>query len=433
MRLLICTLYFPPCTLTPANRTYSWAKYLNQFGIYPIIITRQWPATFTSELYEERSVGEELVIEKHDHYEVHYLPFRGNYITRSLEKHGPNKNKMARRVVLVFGQLLRNIFTGFLPYKDLYNYTLNYVASNKVDKMLISGSPFQLFKIGYLAKKKHRVPWIADYRDGWTSGNHNYPPGILGKLERISNKYFEKKWLRTADGFTTVSPYLKQCIEDTIGIKGNIVYNGFLGDNIAPLPAPTDKTSINFLYSGSMYSSQDYLTLTQVFKKLIETYRDRINIKLIFLGTIYNNEQFKNDTVFDGYRDHFILMNRVNYAEAMEIHRTADVFIMLAYQGSKGIPSSKLFDYMKFRRPVLFFPNDHDVLEEILTRSGLGIIANDAEALEQELKKLIDKKIDTGTIEPQADPTYINSFNRENQAGILAGVIKESINKGNGK
>ena len=433
MRLLICTLYFPPCTLTPANRTYSWAKYLNQFGIYPVIITRQWPATFTTELYEERSIGKDVVIEKHDNYEVHYVPFPGSYVTRSLEKHGAAKNKMARRISLVFGQLLRNMFNGFLPYKNLIRYALDYVRDNKVDKMLISGSPFQLFKIGYLANKRYHVPWIADYRDGWTSGNHNYPQEIIGKLERVSNKYFERKWLRTAERFITVSRNLKECIEDTIGKRGEVVYNGFFDDNDAAATKEPDKTNISFLYSGSMYFTQDYVTLVEVFKKLIGFNKGRINIKLIFLGTVYKNEPFQNDPVFEGYRDYFILQDRVSYVESLKIHAAVDVFVALAYRGAKGIPSSKLFDYIKFHKPVLLFPSDHDVLEEILTGSGLGIIAEDAAILEQQLQKLIDEKMATGKIASAPDTAYINSFSRENQARVLASIIKESVNKGNGK
>ncbi|MEO5999796.1 MAG: glycosyltransferase [Ferruginibacter sp.] len=424
MRLLICTLYFPPCTLTPANRAYSWAKYLQLFGIYPVIITRQWPTVFNPDLYEERAIGAEVVIEKYPQYEVHYLPFLGNYRTRSLEKHGSTKNKMPRRFFLVTELLFRNVFHTLLPYKNLFTYALEYVRDNKVDKVLVSASPFQLFKIGYLIKKRYNIPWVADYRDGWTSGNHDYPSGFIGKLERISNKYFERKWLHTADCFITVSPYLKNSIEKTIGKKGYEIYNGFFReDSLRRLPEQ-DKTQISFLYSGTMYSTQDYRTVVQVFKKLIETYKHKITIKILFLGTVYKDDKFKNDPVFSGFEKHFILMDRVSYADALKIHETADVFLMLTYQGVKGIPSSKIFDYIKFNKPVLLFPNDHDILEEILTGTGLGIIADNDGILEEKLEKLIKEKIDKGYIDSLPDTEYINLFNRENQAKYLADLIK---------
>ena len=188
MRLLICTLYFPPCSLTPANRTFSWAKYLHQFGIYPVIITRQWPREFSPELYEEKSFGKKVIIEKHADYEVHYLPFTGNFRTRSLQKADTNKQKIPRRIFLLFELLLRNTFHSLLPYSNIFKYVLNYVAENKTDKILISGSPFQLFKIGYLAKKKYNIPWIADYRDGWTGGNHDNAISLLGISKRRSHQ-----------------------------------------------------------------------------------------------------------------------------------------------------------------------------------------------------------------------------------------------------
>ncbi|MBL0055597.1 MAG: hypothetical protein IPP31_05270 [Chitinophagaceae bacterium] len=411
--------------MTPANRTYSWARYLHQFGIYSVIITRQWPAAFTGELYEIQSVGKELIIEKHNGYEVHYLPFRGNYLTRSFEKHGPDKQKTPRRIFLLLELFFKNTFRALLPYSNLYAYCLDYIRDHPVDKMLISGSPFQLFRIGFLAKRKYHVPWIADYRDGWTSGNHDQPKGILGKLERPSNVYHEKRWLRTADQFITVSPYLEACLSKTTGIRGKAIYNGFFNEG-DPLPEKAvNKEEVTFLYSGSMYPAQDYRTLVDVFKKLIDTYRDKITVRLIFLGTRYKNDPFRQDPVFDGYREHFVLKDRVAYPEALRAHADADAFIMLAYQGAKGIPSSKIFDYIRFQKPVLLYPNDHDILESILTRSGLGLIADNAAGIEEKLDRLIREKLETGRIKAQPDKAYIETFSRENQVRVLAEFIKE--------
>ncbi|MBK9484347.1 MAG: hypothetical protein IPO01_03785 [Chitinophagaceae bacterium] len=90
----------------------------------------------------------------------------------------------------------------------------------------------------------------------------------------------------------------------------------------------------------------------------------------------------------------------------------------------KGIVSSKVFDYIKYCRPVILFTNDHDVLEEILVRSNIGIIAEDAEKLEHQLNDLIKEKISKGFIEQNPDREYIALFSRENQARHLATIIK---------
>lgn len=425
MRLLICTLYFPPCSFTPANRSFSWAKYLNRFGIYPIIITRQWASEINNNNYFEKATGTKVLIEKQRDYEVHYVPFPGNYRTKKLVKNPALASSLFVKFFIAIELLLRYFFTSLLPYGNLFTYAIAYIKNNKVDKILISGSPFMLFKIGYQANKKYNIPWIADYRDGWTTDNYAEEAGFLSKPVHQLNEYFEKKWVASAAGFTTVSEYLKNGIEKYTGTKGFVVYNGFFADNNIPQKAVPDKTSIRFLYSGIVYPKQDYQTPVTVFKKLIDRYKGQIDIKVLFLGTVYANPEFANHIVFNGYEENILLMERVNYEAALKIHETADVFLMLTHKGMKGIVSSKIFDYIKYCRPVILFTNDHDILEEILIKSNIGIIAEDADMLEQQLNDLVQEKLNKGSIQKNPDLEYINSFSRENQAKKLAAIINE--------
>ena len=50
----------------------------------------------------------------------------------------------------------------------------DYLATNKIDCILATGDPFVLFHYAKKAlRKKHNVPWIADYRDPWSSEFEN--------------------------------------------------------------------------------------------------------------------------------------------------------------------------------------------------------------------------------------------------------------------
>lgn len=366
-----------------------------------------------------------MIIEKHEDYEVHYVPFLGNYRTRAQEKKVNHaKTTFVEKLFIATELMFRYFFTSLLPYGNLFSYSINYIKNNPVDKILISGSPFLLFKIGYAATKKYKIPWIADYRDGWTTYAYPEQVGILTKPVYLLNKFFEKKWASTAAAFTTVSGHLKTGIEKYTGVKGFVVYNGFFAEKDIPKATTVSKTSIRFLYSGTMYPRQDYRTAVAVFKKIIDRYSEQIDIEFVFLGTVYAFEGFKNDPIFKGYGDTILLTERVNYKASLEIHESADVFLMFTHRGMKGIVSSKLFDYIKFYKPVLLFPGDNDILDELLIRSGLGIIINDAALLEEKLAYLIEQKMETGYIESHPDIEYINSFSRENQAGRLAEVIK---------
>ena len=426
MRVLICTLFFPPCSITPANRMNSWAKYLPKFGIYPIIITRQWEENIKDEFYFEKSVGDKVYVEKHDGYEVHFLPFEGNYRTCSLAQPKSIFKKALVKIFTAAEFIFRYWFPSILPYGNLFTYAVNYAQNNKVDKVLISGKPFMLFKIGYILQKKLNIPWVADYRDGWTTDNYPEAVGPLTKPVHVLNRYFEKKWMAGAESFITVSDHIRKGIQNYTGVKGEVVYNGFYAEGSAAAPEAVNKNSITFLYSGVLYHGQDYKTAVKVFKNLIDKYQGQIEIKLVFLGTTFGNPSFAADPIFNGYETSIIRMDRVNYQAALKIHETADAFLMLTHQGKKGIVSSKIFDYIKFFKPVVLFYNDHDVLDEILTRSGLGVIADTAAMLEEKLELLIQQKSATGVLPVIPQKNYINSFSRENQAKKLAEWVKDA-------
>jgi glycosyltransferase involved in cell wall biosynthesis len=203
------------------------------------------------------------------------------------------------------------------------------------------------------------------------------------------------------------------------------VYNGFYAENNTAAAAVSNTSSITFLYSGVLYNGQDYQTVVTAFKKIIDQYKGQIEVKLLFLGTSFANPAFANNPVFKNYEKNIVLLERVNYQEALKIHQQADAFIMLTHQGKKGIVSSKIFDYIKFNKPVVLFDNDFDVLEEIVTNSGLGIIAGNAQQLQTKLQSIVKEKLATGFIDIKPNTEYINSFSRENQTKKLAGLLKE--------
>ena len=41
-KVIVLSYFFTPCNLTASQRALGWAKYLKEFGYYPIIITRNW-------------------------------------------------------------------------------------------------------------------------------------------------------------------------------------------------------------------------------------------------------------------------------------------------------------------------------------------------------------------------------------------------------
>ena len=74
-KILIITYFFPPGNFAGSYRLYSWARYLKQFGFYPIIVTRHWEKDQTD--YAGISSNKNLTIINENGYEIHYIPYKG--------------------------------------------------------------------------------------------------------------------------------------------------------------------------------------------------------------------------------------------------------------------------------------------------------------------------------------------------------------------
>ena len=73
-KILIISYFYPPANFVGAQRTAAWAKYLHEFGYYPIIITRQWNNGQTDLI--DKQENNKLAIEYNKTHEVHRLPYK---------------------------------------------------------------------------------------------------------------------------------------------------------------------------------------------------------------------------------------------------------------------------------------------------------------------------------------------------------------------
>ena len=192
-KILILTYFFPPGNFAGSYRLFSWAKYLHKFGYYPIVVTRHWNKDQTD--YAGISIEKEITIEKHDTYEVHNIPYKGNLRDRLKAKYG-NKLTFLTKFLSLFELIFQNFITSIIPSRTLYYYAQELITKDPEIKYLFaSGKPYILFRFGHFLKKEFPyLRWIADYRDDWTTSEFSVfirtspLDKILNKLEAISEK-----------------------------------------------------------------------------------------------------------------------------------------------------------------------------------------------------------------------------------------------------
>ncbi|WP_332910207.1 glycosyltransferase [Algoriphagus boritolerans] len=170
---------------------------------------------------------------------------------------------------------------------------------------------------------------------------------------------------------------------------GITIQNGF-EESLLDLPEVGPYDQFTVTYSGVLYPSQD---ISMILEVLDRCHRLNQPFRLLFLGAGFDVKEKKRieAKVPEHLKPWVEITDRYPRSQALEMLQKSHVFLGIAYGKMKGIPSSKLYEYIALGKPVLLCPTDQDLMEEILTESGLGFFAmnsSDGKELLLELQNL---------------------------------------------
>lgn len=426
-KILILSEFFPPCNLTPAERMYSFAKYFRQFGFYPVIITRNWDVPIKHVIDEHIHTGTEVRIEKFIDYEVHYLPFHPTIRNKFFINASKSKRHWYLYKIIAFIYSIgENFSSTFTPYQSLYMHSKKLIAADqKIKWLLVSATPFHLFRFGYRLHKEFKINWIADYRDDWNTNEletKTLPRKILSAVAIRK----EKKWVSTAKFFTTVSEHYVNKIESLLRTTpGFTILNGYIGENYKLIPQRPDQQTLQITYVGSLYATQPIEIFLGAIKKLIKQ-DSSLKLRINFLGIMRQPDAFER--VFNqvkGFENYFYFTSRISKDDVIAIQAQSHILLASAHKNIKGTPGSKLYEFIALQKPILVCPSDNDIIEESLTDTGQGFFANTEEECYNLLKKFYSEFESTSTITNTKFRTErIQAYSRKEQVKKLSDIIK---------
>lgn len=408
-RILIITQYFEPCTLTPSQRITYWVKNFHKIGFYPTVITREWTEETQSHFETKKPLGDKIRYEKYPEFDVYYLPFRPGILDRSYLKFG----ETALRPIFLLTKLADVFLAGFTlkftSFRSLEKFAVSLIQKETFESVIISGEPFYLFRIGFELNRKVGINWIADYRDDWSTNELQMAKsgGLIRKWIAGLESNYERKWVGTAKTIVSVSePYTKR-ISDFMGKPGITIQNGF-EEELLNLRTAELFDEFTLVYSGVIYPSQD---IRLILKALEMAHDQNRPFRLMFLGAGFDvKERVRiGGLVSDKIRHLVSITDRLPRQKALNILVKCHAFLGIAYGEMKGIPSSKLYEYMGLQKPVLLCASDHDLMEAMLSDSGLGFFANSPEEATVKIDQIRDL-YSNGLIE---------EFRNKSTAGIM--------------
>ncbi len=299
-RVLIVTYYWPSSAGSGVQRWLKFAKYLPDFGWEPVIFTPENPDFDLKDPLMEKEVS--------PHMEVLKFPIWEPYqVLRMLKKEKisdpgiiiEKKQKSWFDKVAIWIRA-----NAIIPDPRVYwvkpsvKFLAQLIESNNFQAVITTGPPHSMHLIGRELKRKYGIPWLADFRDPWTTWEFL---DTLPMINWVKNKHrkLELSVFKEADALVTISPTFQQEMEQLAGRKIHVITNGF---DPVDLPSdfpikPTSSEALEIVYTGVIDAIRDPMPFLLAMKQVFGQTRDKI--KLTFVGRV--SQQVKNSVMEDSW------------------------------------------------------------------------------------------------------------------------------------
>ena len=394
MQILLISWYFPPGNDVAALRTGAMAEYLEKAGHIVHVLTADREHSDSS---LQVPVAESRVVRSRwfdvDHRRI--MPRQESAAAGAASS--PSAKKLGGRLRAEASAFYYNMIhtpdrqVGWLPYAIAAGKKI--IRRQGIDLIYASAPPFT----GYLAARalgrRFSIPWVAEYRDGWSRYFYVPRPGWRQWID----ERMEDHTLVDASGIVAVTQswadyYRERYRKPTIAIP-----NGFDPRTLAPgIVVPRQGEPVIITYMGVLYQGlRDPAVLYQAIARSGLTADD---IQVHYYGP--SEDEVVPLAQAHGVADHVRVKPRVSFAQSVEIQRTSDVLLLLQSPvDARNVPA-KLFEYFAARRPILGVGLDQGEPARLINERKAGYYRTDPERIAGKLREWAQEKRRTGMIAP---------------------------------
>ncbi|MEO0896471.1 MAG: hypothetical protein AAFY71_08750 [Bacteroidota bacterium] len=365
--LILVSFHFPPSNGIGARRWAKLSKYLAKQGIKVHVITTP-PANPSEKSTWTTDVENELI-------HIHYVPSGYPDIQPSSHPVGKVFNRLR-----LFSLEKR---TKGTPYdkavfwqKGLTKTALDLIKKYKIRHVIATGAPFHA--LSHTIDLKKHVPnlkVLVDFRDPWTNAV-NYGMQEISSKRKSYEVSLEKKVLELSDVLVgpthpelLLGPSFKRA--SITGIVEELPHFYDPEDLPQLEKEGQDQDKIKIVYGGAIYMDLEEtldkldLALTAIKENHLDFYR-RLEWK------IFTPHLSKLEKIASHHADIFFPQAPIGKEELFEKMADADMLLILLAEHNKHFRTTKFFEYLTIRKPLLMFGPEGRVSHNIQSEK-LGV------------------------------------------------------------
>ncbi|MBI1307977.1 MAG: glycosyltransferase [Bacteroidetes bacterium] len=425
-KILLISYYWPPAGGGGVQRWLKMSKYLADAG-YDLTV-------YTPENGESPVEDSSLLKEVHPNIKTlktpiwepysFYKKFTGKKSDQKVYSGFINDKKES------FSQKASVFIRGnfFIPdarkfwIKPSVAFLTTYLKDHPFDIIISTGPPHSMHLIALGVIKKHKIPWIADFRDPWTNIDF-YDQLRLTSFADKKHKRLEALVLKNASRVITVSESWAADFKKLSDRKDiSVITNGFdpadFPGNVHP-----ETGEFSICHIGSMNKDRNPGKLWEAIKSLIsEGHLEKLKIRLI--GQV--DHQIFQSIEEAGLTNKLEHIPFKPHSEVVRDIAGSSVLLLPINDtpNSAGVIPGKLFEYMGAHRPILGIGPVTGDAAGIILLSGAGCMIdyNDEEAMKSRLLYWYSE-FEKGTL--KVNSAHVDTFSRKSLAMEYAKLIEE--------
>jgi len=453
-KILFVAYYFPPVVASGGMRPLAFCRFLEPYGWGSRVLT-----TDPASVYPPHPVDPQLSSKIPCTVRVDAVPhgnplqrvvawrerlrallLKGRYAEGQLEGPGQGHSNKPNPQGGVFSSTKRLLLDWTFEFPDpqcawlssVTAYAKRMSRAEIPDIVFATGGPWTSLLAGRRLAESWRVPFIADYRDPWTSNPY---VSFASAWLNAEARRLEESVVRTASRVITNTHELRlQLQKDYPGLvqKALTITNGFDPDSFSGFPKQmrpdqggdtrTARTAVELCHFGTVYGKR---TPTVLFQALLDLHQSgRVSsseISLRFVGSWEVNEAKCEEQAQRLEKLGFLKREPpVPYQACLQQMKEADALLVIQPDSPLQIPG-KIYEYIATRRPLLLIGGE-GATAGLVRRHRLGLVCSNNGA---QIHQLILDMVEGRQSLPAPVPEEVDRFNYRSLTEDLAKVLDE--------
>jgi glycosyltransferase involved in cell wall biosynthesis len=310
---------------------------------------------------------------------------------------------------------------GWLPFALWAGWRLCQRPETRPTVLLSSSFPHTAHLVGYILHRMTGVPWVADFRDGWTQNPYFGPPprGIRHGIQH----WLEKLVVRRAQGVIAVSEPIVRHLQ-SLRREGSPVLllpNGFDPKDY-PAEGSVSVRPGTIVYTGTLFGKRSPEGFFRAVAAVLQTKQDAA-LRLVFQTQL--EPAYWDFAKELGIAQRLELLPMGSHSSALALQQQGDLLLLLEPDGpgAEIMMTQKVFEYLGSGRPILAMVPE-GACRELLKKTGGAWLTDPAGV--KEAAGYLANWLD-GERPPPVRVEEVAIYRRDKQAAVLGDFLNRIV------